>query len=187
MDEMTAHNTGKIYELICNKTHVKYLGITYKPLDRAINDYVAQHKLFVNQNEHDDLYKWLKVYDVLENEDYTINLLEEFPCAHKRDLLARSFELQSQGNYINAYRRGVLSKYKDIKEYREQYYIDNKDCINEYSRGYYENNMEKEKKRKNEKIQCGCGCSVTYSNLAKHKKTNKHHKLMAKLDPAHFI
>lgn len=186
MDEMTGYNTGKIYELICNKSHKKYLGITCKPLDRAVNDYIAQHKLFVNQNEHDHLYKWLTIYDILENEDYTINLLEEFPCGDKRDLLLRSFELQSRGNYINAYRRGILSKYKDIKEYREQYYIDNKDCINEYSKEYYEAHMEKEKERKNEKIQCDCGCNITYSNMSKHKKTNKHKKLMLKLNPAYF-
>ena len=56
------------------------------------------------------------------------------------------------------------------KEYREN----NKDYINKYNKQWRTNNDEYNKEYKKEKIACDCGCIVARSDLAKHKRTQKH-------------
>ena len=48
----------------------------------------------------------------------------------------------------------------------------------EYIKEWRENNKGKIAERKSQKIACNCGCSIARSNLAKHKRTTKHQKLM---------
>lgn len=48
----------------------------------------------------------------------------------------------------------------------------------EYMRKYYEKNKEKYKEQRKEKILCECGCVVRRDSIARHKKTDKHEKLM---------
>ena len=57
-----------------------------------------------------------------------------------------------------------------IKAYREA----NKEKIKAYQKVYRENNKEKI----SEKITCECGSVVRRSDLAKHKKTAKHLKII---------
>ncbi len=79
----------------------------------------------------------------------------------------------------------------DRKEYKKQYYQDNKEYIINYQKEYRDNNKEdinkkkaeyREKnkeeinKKKAEKITCECGTIISKQRLAKHKKTKKHIK-----------
>ncbi len=108
-----------------------------------------------------------------------------------------SKQIIDRGNYIY----DVLEEVEDNDKLleREQYHIDNTDCINiinpfgfnkkeydkEYSKKYREENYEKEKVRWNkynqanlekykEVITCECGNTFTLRNKARHMKTKKH-------------
>jgi len=89
--------------------------------------------------------------------DPVIELIEDYPCNNKRKL-----------------------------EKREQYYIDNNDCVNklksyitkeqliEYKKKYREDNKEKLNQKKREKFECKCGGKYTKSNQSIHERTQKH-------------
>ena len=64
------------------------------------------------------------------------------------------------------------------KEYRKEYNENNKEKIKEHKKNYYENNKEKIKQHVSEKITCECGCQIRRSDIAEHKRTQKHIKLM---------
>jgi hypothetical protein len=59
-------------------------------------------------------------------------------------------------------------------EYNKQYYKKNKG----YYKEYRETNKESIYAHKKEKIKCECGCEVRRDNIAAHKRTDKHIKLM---------
>jgi len=63
---------------------------------------------------------------------------------------------------------------EQMKEYREQ----NKVKISEQKKEYYEQNKVKISEQKKEKITCDCGCEIRRHMLQRHKRTNKHIKLM---------
>ena len=75
-----------------------------------------------------------------------------------------------------------INKTENMKEYKKQWKIDNKEkqsiYMRDYMREYYRNNKEKcieqYEKRKSNKIDCSCGCVVFKSYLEKHLLTKKH-------------
>lgn len=88
---MVNYANSKIYKIICNKSGSMYIGST-------------TCKLCVRLSQHRKLFKeglsgTSKL--VLQNGDYNIFLLEDFPCERKEQLLAR-----------------------------ERYYIETLDCVN---------------------------------------------------------
>jgi hypothetical protein len=72
-----------------------------------------------------------------------------------------------------------------MKEYMKEYRENNKEWLEEwreenkeYDKKYREENKEKIKKYKSEKITCICGSVVCRDNLARHKRSATHMKLM---------
>lgn len=95
--------------------------------------------------------------------DCKIILVETFPCNTKEELLAR-----------------------------EQYYIENNECINKRyaqvinplerrkskDRLYYTKNHDQLCETKRKVVECECGVNYTYTNTARHLKTMKHLKYL---------
>ena len=69
--------------------------------------------------------------------------------------------------------------YIDNREKIKQYRIDNKDKRSEYVKQYYIDNKEKIKQYALQKVTCECGCVVTKVNMERHRKSNKHIKLIS--------
>lgn len=68
-----------------------------------------------------------------------------------------------------------LTKILDrAKKYRQN----NRDQLNEKCRQYYHKNKSTIQKQCRVKIACECGCQIRRSDIAKHRKTNKHNELM---------
>jgi len=63
---------------------------------------------------------------------------------------------------------------KTSREWREK----NKDKIRENTKQNYEKNKDKIKERKKTRVICECGCNIAKGNTNRHKKTEKHIKLM---------
>ena len=84
------YDNGKIYKLIDNTNGNIYIGSTTQPLSKR----KSQHK-------HAAKSKNCKSKYIIENGDYDIVLIENYPCKSKDELLMR-----------------------------ERYYIDNTECVN---------------------------------------------------------
>ena len=57
---------------------------------------------------------------------------------------------------------------------QKEYYEKNKGVILEQKQKYFENNKDVILEKRKRKITCECGCVVSKTDLAKHKKTQKH-------------
>lgn len=143
------YENGKIYKLIDNTNGNIYIGSTIQSLSKRKN----QHK--EKRNKCTSKY-------IIENGDYDIILIENYPCNSKEELLARERYYIENTECINKMTPGKTKKewYQDNRERllieaknkvkseeRKQYEINyakkNKDKINEKSKIWYENNKEK--------------------------------------------
>jgi len=72
---------------------------------------------------------------------------------------------------------------EDILEKRKDFYEDNKEIILEERHKYYKENYKtKIKEQRTKKETCECGMIVTHYCMKNHKKTDRHKRLMEKLD-----
>ena len=92
---------------------------------------------------------------------------------HKKDYHETNKEKihEKKREYYEQNKERVCAK---VQEYREL----NREKINEKAKEYRAENTEKIKEKAKEKITCECGCKVRVSDLARHRKTKKHQKLV---------
>jgi len=76
---MPKYENGKIYRIICNQTGLQYIGSTTISLSARL----SQHKKILKDGKSGTS----KI--VLQNGDYNIVLLQDFPCDRKEQLLQR--------------------------------------------------------------------------------------------------
>ena len=84
---MVNYKNGKIYKLKCNITNKVYIGSTAERLlcQRLRYHVKSYNKYILNMNKS----HYTTSYDILENGNYTITLLEKCPCESKDELHAR--------------------------------------------------------------------------------------------------
>lgn len=163
---MVNYENGKIYKLYSPSRNIVYFGSTAEPyLSRRLQAHLGNYRMYKNNNNN----KRYTSFDVLECDDYKIELVEEIKC----------------------------SNVEQLRE-RERFYIENNDCVNkqipnrskkefckewnknnqEYFKKYYEKNKEYIIEYRSQKITCECGCEITKWNLSRHIKSQKHIKLL---------
>ncbi len=201
---MVNYKQGKIYKIECNVTGLLYIGSTCKKkLSQRMSEHRSNYKKYLNGKK-----KYYSVFKVMENKDYVIILIEDFPCNSKDQLFAReryyTNEIEcvnirkNQGRrlelgekqYSKLYYETNIDKIKDYKkEYREkntdklkikykEYYDENTEKIKIRSKKYYDENTEKIKVKNQEKFTCTCGSNYTYNHRLRHMKTKKHLKFL---------
>ncbi len=108
------YSQGKIYKIVCNKTGLVYIGSTCKTLEKRLKGHVNDCKRYLDKKSHHLI---SSIYVIFSN-DYKIELIEDYPCNNRKELLQR-----------------------------EYYYIDNIECINTHrnSMNSYEFNIHREK------------------------------------------
>lgn len=179
------YSNGKIYLLSCNVTGNVYVGSTTTDLQQRLQCHKAPSSR-------------LSSMCILENNDYTITLLQKYPCETKLDLLKREQFFIDNIDCVNknkAYATEADHK-KKKQEYieahidviREQRKVNGKRffdkwkgqkqqcnlCGNEVSYGKMKRHQASNRCRVIEKIQCDiCGLKVTKHHIARHKKTEK--------------
>jgi len=93
----TTYQCGKIYAIICNKTDKRYIGSTReKYLSRRLARHTYCYKAYLGNGK-----RYTTSFEIIKNDDYRIELLENFPCETKYEL-----------------------------EKRERFYIETLDCVN---------------------------------------------------------
>ena len=202
---MTKYEKGKIYKIISDNTDKIYIGSSCEPtLAHRLSKHRSNYKAWLKDNTN----QYITSYEILKLENYSIILIENYPCNNKDELQARErhyIELnkniivnkviplrkpkeyrQDYKEYYQEYSKKYNKEYhqnnKDkIKEQQQQYRDDNKDKIKERSVKYYDNNKDKilNKLKNQELIKCGCGAEIQKSNN-KHVDSKKHKKLFEK-------
>ena len=116
MDKPNIYQLGKIYKIICNATGLCYIGsTTQRLLCQRLSQHIGDYKKWKRGKHH-----FITSYKVIENEDYEIVLLEEYPCEIKD-------QLRSCERYWIEHTECV-NKIIPTRTYKE-YYEDNKEII----------------------------------------------------------
>ena len=179
---MPDYQKGKIYKLYSvSNEELVYYGSTIETLSARLSKHVYDYN---NNNS-------IESNLVIDAGDYKIELVENYPCVNKQQLVKKESEYIRNNKCLNKKIPDRTRKeyYQDnkekIAEQMKQYYENNKDKIKEYYENnkekikeYYENNKEAIAEKLKEKVTCECGCIVKKHNLVRHKKTNKHLELI---------
>jgi len=79
------YEKSKIYIIKCNVTNKSYIGGTTQPLSKTLSYHKQKFKEYLN-----DIYmKSSKVFNVFQHDNYSIVLLESYPCKTIDELNAR--------------------------------------------------------------------------------------------------
>jgi len=145
---MVNYDNGKIYKIVCNKTGLIYIGSTTKKLlCQRLTNHVCLFKRYKNGKHN-----FITSFKVLENNDYNIILLENFPCESKDELHARErYYIESIECVNKCIPTRKIKEYNEknkdkIKEKMKEYRDNNKDKISDKKKEYYENNKDRIKK-----------------------------------------
>ena len=162
------YQRGKIYQLVDRTNGNVYIGSTIKTL----NTRLSEHKCEYKRHKKGKCGNYTS-FDIIENDDYYIQLIQEYPCNNRYEL-----------------------------EMRERYYIENNICLNYYiptrtdkewrddnkaklalkDKELYQKNKEQIALKNKELILCGiCNCHITRGNFTRHLKSQTHIINMNKL------
>lgn len=181
---MVNYQQGKIYRLKSKSSNKSYVGSTaMNYLSQRLAEHLYSYNAYLNNVPSK---KYVSSYEILEQEDYEIELICNYPCSNKKQLI------KEEGKYIKQEKEdGVYECVNKIIAGRtsKEYNIDNRDKIKERDKNYYENNRDKileNKKEYNinnkdkisekgkEKIECEiCGTFVRKYGLVRHKRSKK--------------
>lgn len=77
---MPDYSQGKVYRIVCRKSNLQYIGSTTQPVSKR----VSWHKNNYRYNKTN-----CTSYQVMQGDDYFVEILEVCPCETKNELLAR--------------------------------------------------------------------------------------------------
>jgi len=200
---MPDYSKGLIYMLRhkddINEENI-YIGSTTNFIQRK-----KSHKSHCN-NPNDDCYNQKKYQYIRANggwENWVMEWIEDYPCKSKRELGKREGELtkgKAKLNLCIAGRSGREWQKDNVEKCRNtsrRFYYNNLEKERERARNVYEKYKHLHREKRNEKqkqiyqdnkekynaisaqkITCECGTIVRKGDIAKHKRTGKHIKLM---------
>jgi len=148
---MPDYKQGKIYALRSYKTTDIYIGSTTQSLSQRLGGHKKGYKRWLNGKS-----VWYSAFEIIKQGDCYIELIEYADCKTRAELLKKEGEFIRKMDCINKIVAGRDMKqyYQDNKdkrnEYTRQYHQDNKKQIAEKRKQYYINNREKLKAYKKE-------------------------------------
>jgi hypothetical protein len=177
---------SKIYKLI-NGTK-QYFGSTCNSLARRKAGHIQHYKLYKDGKKN-----WCYSFEILQDCNFKIELVELYPCQNKIELHKRERYWIENNDSVNKNLPSRTKKeYEQLperKEYKKEWHLKHKEENNtkakeryveksselkEYQKNYRNNpdNIEKIKERRSRKELCIlCNKEITHANLNKHKKT----------------
>ena len=171
---MPDYKNGKIYKIVCYDTGEVYVGSTVQDLERRLKT----HKSPVNG---------CCSKQIIDRNNYYIELLETYPCNNEFELNLKEGEYQRAIECINRRIAGRTDaewrqdNIETIKAHGKEYYQDNKEKLKQYRinnadkrKQYCIDTKDKRRKRDSEEVNCSCGCVITKGYKSSHLKTKKH-------------
>jgi hypothetical protein len=140
---MPDYTKGKIYKIECYTTGLVYIGSTIQSLIQRLQSHRWDYNRYLNGKIH-----FITSFDVLENDNYNIVLLEEYPCENKEQLHAKEAEYIRNNECVNkripnrSWKERYSNNKEQILERQKQYYTNNKEQISERQKKYYIDNKE---------------------------------------------
>ena len=149
------YQNSKIYKITDNLSDMIYIGSTCKTLEQRLKQHIANNKSY----KAGKYPNFVTVFKILDNNDYKIELVENYPCATKQDLNIREGKIikQFRNDKLNVVNRNIAGQTN--KQSCAQYRQSNRNLINE---------------KQNKKCICMCGGKYTCANKLVHEKTKKH-------------
>jgi hypothetical protein len=159
---MNRYNNGKIYSIRSHQTDDVYIGSTCMPLSKRFHGHKSSYKLqLVGKQPYE-----CSAFKLTKFDDCYIELVEDYPCENKQQLLRREGELIRSMPCVNKLIAG-----RTQKEYQKEYNIKNQEYKKDMARQQYEKN----KADILSTVTCEiCNCKVTKQHLTRHNKTKKH-------------
>ena len=203
---MPDYQKGKIYRVWDRSYNQCYIGSTCESLSQRMSCHRSKYKRYLNSgsSERKAVFDLFDEYGV---ENCIIELLENFPCYSKAELHAREGLQQRENDCINKLIAGRSKKqyYEDhkeeTKEYKQQWYIENKEhhanksrenyeanreAIIEQKKQYYKEHKQEIQQRKQQNITCECGDTIRKVCLPRHLKSVKHQQWL-NINPENIV
>ena len=177
---MPDYSNGKIYKIVDNTNANIYIGSTCEPtLARRLSKHVGDYKCWKNGKKNNK-----SSFKIIENGDYDIVLIENFPCDKKDELHKRERYWIETLDCINLnipFREPKESdkikyeKFKDkIKARAKKWAEDNKERVKQLHSERYQSNKEQIEARRKTKYTCVCGSFICSGEKSEHEKSKKH-------------
>jgi hypothetical protein len=149
------YQNGKIYKIYSYENDDVYYGSTCETLSQRMARHRGHLKDYKNGKGAN-----ITSFKILELTSAKIELVEEFPCNSKEELLQREGYYIRNNNCVNKciagrtkkeYNEQYCEKNKEqIKEKKKEYRQQNKDKNKEYQKEYRQQNIEQIKEKKKE-------------------------------------
>ena len=172
---MVDYQNAKIYKLWSPSQNLVYIGSTTQKLSQRKTAHVSDFKKWKNGK-----YNFVTSFTILEFEDHRIELIENYPCNNKEELLKREGYYIKELDCVNKCVSGRTQKeyYQDNKEElakkHKEYRNEHKEELAKKNKEYRIDNKEEISKRGKEKITCECGSILRKTDLERHKRSKRH-------------
>ena len=163
-------NEAKIYKITDRTNDNIYIGSTCRSFKKRLSEHKSEYKRFLK-----GLYSNIKSFDIIKNNDYKIELIENCEITTKQELLERERYYIQDNECLNNNIPGRTDK--EYQQYQKDYYNENKDELTIKRKEYNDKNKDK----LNEKIKCPCGGNYTNCNKSHHLRSNKHKNYLQSL------
>lgn len=183
---MVNYSNGKIYMMEPIVEHDEgdiYIGSTTKKyLSQRLDSHRSQYKRY--KQGKTNLTTSFYLFEKYGLENVQICLIEKAPVETKDELFSRESYHIKNLKCLNKFipNRTQQEYYQDnksvIKARTKEYAEKNKERCKEYSKEYRNKNKEAIKAKKQTKVECECGVEVCSDKLPRHKRSDKHKKLM---------
>ena len=137
---MEEFKNAKIYKIVDNTTGKIYIGSTCKSLEERLYYHKSTYKRYLNEK-----YCFVTSFNILQNENYNIILLEECDnITSKEELRMRERYYIENNECVNKLipTRTGKEYYIDNKEKIKEYRKDNREHHKEYMKEYMKNNKD---------------------------------------------
>ena len=160
---------GKIYKITSPTFEKYYIGSTADTLNARLSKHKCGFNFYKNGKKI-----FCASFNIMENDDYKIELIELYPCYSRKELEAR------EGYYQRLCKVDIVNIMVASRT-NKQYYQDNIEYKKTQFRNYYNKNIEKINAKKIVKVNCICGSIISNTNKSAHEKTLKHCTFLLKL------
>lgn len=133
---MPDYQKAKIYKLWSPSKNLVYYGSTTQAISQRLSGHMREYRQCKKRKGN------CNSYLILECEDYKIELVEEYPCNNKQQLLKK------EGEYI---KNNICINKRVAGRTKKEYHKDNKKIIDERNKIYDKENRENISQRKKQK------------------------------------
>ena len=194
--ENNRYQHGKIYKIVDVGYNKCYIGST---CEKLLSQRMARHRAFYFKMLRDGQLQMSssRLFQEYGVDNCKIELIENFPCSSKEELLKREgFHIQSS-DCVNknvagrSHKQWEIDNQEKIKERKKKYAKNNKDELTQRRKSKREEHIDEARKREvenyykykdrilkklNTKVECPCGEIVNKSSLRRHEGRQKHQR-----------